>query len=85
MSDEQMFLFEELIDNNWKDEWHDMPEFIQEDLTSDRKIIVHFRNEEDVDSFAELVGQKITPAQKSLWYPYLPPRRYAHLRYVNES
>ena len=68
----------------WQDEWKDMPEFHQEDLTSHRKIIVHFRNDEDVEKFAELLDQKITPKQKSLWYPYLGPRRYAHLRYVDE-
>lgn len=70
---------------DWKDEWKDMPEFIQEDLTSKRKIIVHFRNEEDVKRFSKLIEQKITPKQKSLWFPYLAPRRYAHLRYIKED
>jgi hypothetical protein len=70
---------------NWEDEWKDMPEFVQEDLTSKRKIIVHFRNDEDVAKFAELMEQKITPKQKSLWYPHMPPRRYAHLRYSNDE
>jgi hypothetical protein len=72
-------------DEFWQDEWQDMPEFIQEDLTSKRKIIVHFRNDEDVEKFAELIGQKITPKQSSLWYPHMPPRRYANNRYVDES
>lgn len=70
---------------DWKEEWKDMPEFHQEDLTSNRKIIVHFRNDEDVEKFAELMDQKITPKQKSLWYPYLAPIRYAHLRYVDKQ
>ena len=29
----------------WKKEWQDMPEFEMEDLSSFRKIIVHFRNQ----------------------------------------
>jgi hypothetical protein len=70
---------------SWKEEWKDMPEFIQKDLTSYRKIIVHFRNEEDINKFAELIEQKITPKQKSTWFPYMPPRRYANKRYVDES
>lgn len=70
---------------DWKKEWKDMPEFQQEDLTSHRKIIVHFRNDEDVKKFEELMGQKITPKQKSLWYPYLAPMRYADKLYVDES
>ena len=69
---------------NWKNEWQDMPEFEMEDLTSFRKIVVHFRNQEDIDKFAELIGQKITKAP-SLWYPEWEKRRYADKRYVDES
>ena len=69
---------------NWKDEWQDMPEFEMEDLSSFRKIIVHFRNQEDIDKFAKLIGQKITKAP-SLWYPEWKKRRYADKRYVDES
>jgi len=69
---------------DWKKEWQDMPEFEMEDLSSFRKIVVHFRNQEDVDKFAELIGQKITKAP-SLWYPEWKKRRYADKRYVDES
>jgi len=69
---------------NWKDEWQDMPEFEMEDLSSFRKIIVHFRNQEDIDKFAKLIGQKITKAP-SIWYPEWKKRRYADKRYVDES
>ena len=69
---------------NWKDEWQDMPEFEMEDLSSFRKIVVHFRNQEDIDKFAELIGQKITKAP-SIWYPEWKKRRYADKRYVDES
>ena len=68
----------------WKDEWQDMPEFEMEDLSSFRKIVVHFRNQEDIDKFAKLIGQKITKAP-SLWYPEWKKRRYADKRYVDES
>ena len=70
---------------NWENEWQDMPEFKQEDLTSFRKMVIHFRNQNDVDEFSKLINQKITPKQKSLWFPEMPPRRYAHLRYVKEN
>jgi hypothetical protein len=73
------------FENEWQKEWKDMPEFVQEDLTSRRKIVVHFRNDDDVKKFAELIGQKITPKQPSLWYPEMQPRRYAHLRYIKED
>ena len=66
-------------------EWKDMPEFIQEDLSSFRKIVLHFRNQEDVDAFAKLINQTLTPKQKSTWFPIMEPRRYANKRYVDES
>lgn len=72
-------------DESWKEEWKDMPEFHQEDLTSHRKIVVHFRNDEDVAEFEEMMKQKITPKQKSIWWPYMPPRRYADKLYVTEE
>ncbi len=72
-------------DDSWKQEWLDMPEFVMEDCNSKRKIVVHFKNDEDVQAFAELIGQPITPKQKSLWFPPIPIRRYADKRYVDES
>jgi len=70
--------------NKQNKEWQGMPEFHQEDLSSKRKIIVHFRSDEDVQTFSELVGQKITPKQPSLWFPYMPPRKASHLIYQDE-
>ena len=49
-------------------EWDGMPEFVMEDQSSKRKVVVHFRNEEDVQKFAKLMDQTITPKQKSLWH-----------------
>lgn len=66
-------------------EWQDMPEFVQEDLTPYRVLNVRFRNEEDVQKFAELMGQKITPKLKTIWFPYAEPRTVAHFRYIDES
>ena len=68
----------------WEKEWKDMPEYIQDDLTSFRKIVVHFRNQADVKQFTELIGQHITPKHLSIWFPQWEPRRYADKRYVDE-
>lgn len=73
------------MENTWEKEWKNMPEFHQEDLTSHRKIIVHFRNDNDVKEFSELIGQKITQKLPSLWFPSMPPRRYADKLYVDEE
>lgn len=65
--------------------WQDMPEYNQEDLTSYRKIIVHFRNDEDVEKFSELLNQKITAKQPSLWYPKLEKRSHYDKVFINEN
>jgi hypothetical protein len=77
-------LFDDL-EESFREEWRDMPEFVQEDLNPYRVINVRFRNQADVDAFEKLMEQKITEKQKTLWFPYAEPRRAAHLRYVDES
>lgn len=52
-------------------EWQGMPEFEQEDKTSFRSIHVHFKNQEDVDRFAERIGQKFTDKTRAIWYPQI--------------
>jgi hypothetical protein len=54
---------------NWEEHWQGMPEFIQHDQTPFQTIRVHFENQADVDLFADLVGQKITPKTKYIYYP----------------
>jgi len=50
-------------------EWTGMPEFNQEDKEAYRQIIVSFKNEDDIKSFANLMKQNITDKTKSLWHP----------------
>lgn len=45
-----------------------MPEFVQETITA-RKLIVNFIDEEGVQAFARLVGQKITDKTRFIWFP----------------
>lgn len=73
------------LEESFRDEWRNMPEYVQEDLTPYRVINVRFRNQEDVDAFEKLMAQKITEKQKTLWFPYAEPRRASLFRYVDES
>jgi hypothetical protein len=77
-----LFGFEEF---DWRKEWQGMPKFFQEDLMPYRVLNLRFRCEEDVQEFAKLMEQVITPKQKALWFPYAEPRRASHLRWVDES
>lgn len=60
---------------NWKEHWKDMPEFEQEKQEPFSKINVRFETEEDLNEFAELIGQKLTPKTKAIWHPYKPHRK----------
>ena len=50
-------------------EWEGMPEYIQEDKTSFRHVIVHFENNEAVAKFFSLIGQTHTDKTNSIWFP----------------
>ena len=65
-------------------EWEGMPEYENEDLTSFKTIIVHFRNKEDIKQFSELMKQKITEKTKSLWHPKLEKEVFVNKSYINE-
>jgi len=68
-------------ENNVNAEWTGMPEFKQDDLTPVRQLIVSFRNQEDVQAFAEHIGQQITEKTRSLWFPKAEIDRLMDKRY----
>ena len=65
----QKKLFNKKKDDLWKEEWQDMPEFIQKDWKAYQEIKINFYNKEDVKAFAKLIGQKISRRTKYLWFP----------------
>lgn len=67
---------------DWKQEWHDMPEFVQLDKKPCQKIVVNFQTHDDVKKFAELLGFSVTNKTKSIWFPIKEkdkPREYAYV------
>lgn len=66
-------------------EWDGMPEFIQEKKEPYSKIIVRFNSEEDLQEFADMIGQKLTNKTKSIWHPKLVRGINSNKRYKNES
>ena len=56
--------------------WTDMPEFVQEKKEdSYAKIIFRFENQNDLDDFSSLIGQKLTNKTKSTWFPFKKHRQ----------
>lgn len=72
-------------DFNPEDEWEGMPECNNEDLTSFKKIIVHFKSKKEMQEFSLLLKQTITEKTQSLWYPAAKITRYSDKRYQDES
>lgn len=66
----------------WRREWRGMPEFVQEDLTSWKSIIVHFATPGDLALFAEAIEQNLTPHTRSIWYPGAEIGRMVTKRYI---
>ena len=55
-------------------EWQQMPEFVQEKQEPFAQVIFRFESEDDLQEFAELIGQKLTAKTKSAWHPHRPHR-----------
>jgi hypothetical protein len=66
-------------------EWQGMPEFVQPGEASFRKLIVHFRCQEDVDTFAALMGQTIAEKATFIWFPKLEPLDMASQHYATDG
>ena len=58
--------------------------FVQKKLVPFREIIIRFECQEDVDQFAKLTDQNITPLTKYFWYPKMTIERYMDKRYIDE-
>jgi hypothetical protein len=67
--------------NDPYEEWQGMPEFNQEDKTAFQSVHIHFKTEDDRNTFAELIKQTITQKTRSLWFPVIEIERYADKQY----
>lgn len=68
--------------NDPDEEWQGMPEFEQGSQESYRSITVHFPSEEAVTEFERVIGQRLHPKAKYLWFPRQEREDVADLRYA---
>jgi len=71
--------------NDILDEWHDMPEFVQDKKEPYAKIIFRFESEKDLIEFSKLINQKLTKKTKSAWFPYKPHASEIKREWIDES
>lgn len=62
-------------------EWTGLPEYEQPDMMPERRLIVNFRSDADVQAFAKLIGQDITDKTRSLWHPAAEREQHIDKRY----
>lgn len=86
MTENNNSLFGDLDDFTiWKQEWKDMPEFVQEEIKAFKKITVHFIDDKDVEDFGRLVEHNITSETKGFWYPEISIDTYMDKRWIDEA
>ena len=73
------------LTNDPNEEWKDMPEFEQEDLSPFFQIKISFSCQADVDAFSALLDQKISEKTRSIWYPKATKIDITSELYKNES
>lgn len=71
----------------WKQHWHGMPEFKQEDNPPYKRLIISFRNDEDYKEFAKLLehDQTLSDKTKTIWYPKLDREANMLTRWIEEE
>lgn len=60
-----LFGFEQF---DWRKEWQDMPEFIQNDMKPIFSLTVNFLSVEDMNTFSEIVKKRISFNTKSVLF-----------------
>jgi hypothetical protein len=73
------------VNSKWKDHWIDMPAYEQNEAPAFRTIHVHFRDEENYQKFAKIIGQELTAKSNSTWHPRLNVTKNMLLRWVDEA
>lgn len=74
--------------NDARSEWdkhEDLPDYEADDIRPEYSIKVHFRTEEDIKDFAELVDQTVTKDTKYIYYPEQEIQKVDHLEWKNEK
>ncbi len=73
------------MNEQWRFEWFDMPEFIQEEKPPYKELTIRFRDQASVDEFAKVLEQTITELTSSLWYPELDKTINLDKRWVDQD
>ena len=65
----QSKLFKE--EDFWEKEWKDMPSFSMKPEIPLHTIKLHFKTEQDMINFSELIDQEVKKSKENYWFPKL--------------
>ena len=85
IDENQIKLFDDSETEKWRDEWQNMPEFVQENQEPFQSVIVHFETKQDRNNFAKLIDQNITYRTPSIWFPKANIRVAKDKRYIDSK
>ena len=74
----------ETVSENTDDHWKGLPEF-EQNQEQWKTLNIKFRNEEDMNAFSKLIGQKLTKKTKGIWYPPHEEEENFLMRWVNDE
>jgi hypothetical protein len=72
-------------ENEWQKEWKDMPEFNMKPEVPLLTIKLNFKTQKDIDSFSELINQKVVFNKENYWYPKLNRNAISELKYFDDE
>lgn len=67
------------------DEWAGMPSFEMDNRKAHRTIIMHFRDQQAVDTFCRLLDQPIPATAKFAWFPQREYESHEDMRYASDE
>ena len=76
-------LFEE--ENFWEKEWKDMPSFSMTPEVPLHSIRLHFKTEEDMRDFSELISQDVKKSKENYWFPKLNRSAFSNKKYYTDE
>ena len=69
-------------EHDWQKHWQGMPDYTNEDLSPLQTVYVHLKNINGRAGLAKVLGQKITPKTKAIWFPPQPTESITDKSYV---
>jgi len=73
------------MEDFWEKEWKDMPSFSMKPEKPIHTIKLHFKTEEDMIRFSELIKQEVKKSKENYWFPKLNRSAFSDKKYYTKD